>query len=160
MPRRPRKTRTYEDVTRLEGTEFYQLEDGVTFYLENIAVDSQIYLGDLVARFYNINEEQNPLFFKLLEDASQSIPEKTWHVAMRGNFFIDIEKNFYGTEGPHRTRLFFKTFSKPQVNHWIASLQLMAFYFNEEQMKAALLLAIANREFYVAPDDINKTITP
>lgn len=155
--RRKRRAKTIDDLTRLEGTEFLQTEDGITFYLEDVAVDKQIYMGDLLTKFYNFNEEQQPLVFKLLEDERQAIREKMWHVVMRGNFFLDIEQ---GREiaGPHCCRLWFRCFLPRKEVHWLASVQLEAFYFNEEQMKAELLRAMAEREFYMLPANRDKPV--
>lgn len=156
--RRPNRTKTFADVTRLEGTEFHQLENGITFYLEDTAVDRMMCCGDLLGRFYEFNEGQQPLHFGLIEDRTQSIPEKVWHVIMRGSFYMDIEQG-RELEGPHRCRLWFRTcFAQHKQNHWIASLQLMAFYFNEQQMKDALLAAMTAKEFFMLPSNLDKPI--
>lgn len=161
---KPKPPKTFADVQQLKGNEYYQTEDGIAFRTESTEVDAMVTLGDLLAKFYRFNEEQPPLAFRLKEDESQAIREKVYLVAMRGNFFIDIEKGS-DTEGPHRCRLWFKTFSKDPVtkistNYWLASLQLMGFYFNEEQMKEALLTAIAAQEFFMLPENVEIGIVP
>jgi len=115
-------------------------------------------MGDLLAKFYRINEDQQPLGFKLVEDDRQAIREKFWYAVMRGNFFIRIEQH-QSTEGPHRCELWFKCFSPPKDAHWIASCQLMGFFFNEEEMKIATLQAISQREFFMLPSNRDKPIT-
>lgn len=156
---KPRKPKTYADVAKLQGTEYHLDEaTSVVFYTEDIVVDAMICVGNLLGKFYRINEEQNPLVFTLLEDKSQAIPEKVWHVVWRGNFFMDIEQ---GPElgGPHRCRLWFKSFTTKQ-NHWLATLQVMGFFFNEAEMRGYVLHSVAAQDFYMLPDNRDKSIIP
>ena len=157
--RGPRKQKTIYDLTKLEGTEYYQLDDGVTFRLEDTGVDAMIYMGDLLGKFYRINEGQNPLVMRLIDEPSQLIRgEKIYQLVMRGNFYMDVEQ---GSElgGPHRCRLWFRSFTTKQ-NHWIATLQVMAFYFNLDEMKAYICHSIDQHEFYMLPENRDKPIIP
>jgi hypothetical protein len=118
-----------------------------------------IFLGELLAKFYRLNEEQQPLVFQFIEDPRQAIPEKVWYAVMRGSFFIEIIEG-RNKPGPHQTKLWFRTFSHPQKSHWIATLQLMAFYFNEAEVREALLKAVADREFFMTEQNRERMITP
>jgi hypothetical protein len=157
MPRRPRKPKTFYDVTHLTGKEYYQLEDGVTFRLEDTAVDKMIYMGDLLGKFYRINKEQNPLVFHLIDEPSQLIRgEKIYQVIMRGNFYMVVEKG-HELGGPHRCCLWFQAFSTKQ-NYWIASLQIMAFFFNADEVKTYICNAVNQQEFFMLPENRDKPI--
>jgi hypothetical protein len=116
--------------------------------------------GDLLNKFYYLNHEQQPLVWMLEEDRAQAIAEKLWLGVFRGSFHVRIILNHHDKTGPHRCELWFRTFSQPPKNHWIASLQLMAFYYNEEQMKSALLEAIEKREFFILPRNVDVPIMP
>lgn len=156
---KPRRAKTYEEVAKLQGTEYFLDEaQGIVFYTEDIAVDAMICAGDLLGKFYRINEEQSPLVFMLLEDKSQAIPEKIWQVVWRGNFYMDIEQGS-SLAGPHRCRLWFKSFTTKQ-NHWIATLQVMAFYFNEAEMRGYIIHSVVNRELFMTPETRDKPIIP
>lgn len=161
---KPRQPKTIADLRRLDGTEYYQNEEGITFRTESTHMDAMVTLGDLMAKFYRFNEEQSPLVFSLQEDKSQAVREKIYWVVMRGSFYCDIEKG-RDIEGPHCCRLWYKTFYKDPTsglgtNYWLASLQLMGFYFNEEQMKVAFLAAVAAQEFFMLPENVDIGIVP
>lgn len=156
--RRPRKLKTIDDLTRLEGTEYYQLPDGVTFYTADIAVDAQITLGDLLAKFYRINRGQKPLAVRLQEDTSRSITEKIYLIVWRGNFHMEVDKG-RETIGPHCCKLWFRSFSTKQP-HWIATLQVMAFYFNEEEIVADIKKAMNDKTFFMLPQNHDRPIMP
>jgi hypothetical protein len=160
MPRRKheRKQKTFGEVAAMTGTDFYQCSNGITFYLEDIAMDSMIYLGELLAKFYRINEDQPPLVLTLLDDPRQAIPEKVWYAVMRGNFYIEVIEG-RSKSGPHQTKLWFKSFTDKKT-HWIATLQTMAFFFNENEIREGLLKSIAAREFFMLPANRDKAIVP
>lgn len=153
-----RREVTIHDLTTLVGTEYFQTGEGITFYTEDKEVDELITIGDLMEKFYKINRSQMPLAFVLMEDKSQSIIEKVWQIVMRGSFYIVSEQN-KSTEGPHPTKLYFRSFSKPIINHWIASVQIMAFFFNEKQMREAIISAIKQKEFSYLPENEKRAIT-
>lgn len=157
--RRPRRKKTLADVVALQGTEYWQDERGITLSLVDTMQDQMIYLGDLLGKFYRINEGQNPLVFTLMDDKAQAIPEKVWYAVMRGNFYIEIIINTRSTPGPHQTKLWFKSFTTKET-FWIASLQLEAFYYNETEMQEALIKAIEAREFFMTEKEREKAIVP
>lgn len=157
MAKRSKRAKTIDDLTTLTGTEYYQTEEGITFSLVDCSEDQMISMGELMKKFYRINLTQPPLAFVLQEDRSQAIFEKIYHVVMRGNFYMDIEKN-QATEGPHRCRLWFRSFSPPKQAYWIASTQIMAFFFNEKEMKEAVIAAIKAKEFYMLPSNEDKPV--
>jgi hypothetical protein len=157
--RRPKRQKTYAEVCELQSNEFWLSEDtGIVLYFEDTMVGQQIYLGELLAKFYRINEDQPPLVFQFMENTNAPFPEKTWYAIMRGNFFIEIIEG-HRKEGPHQTKLWFQTFTD-RKSHWIASLQLVVFYFNETQVREALLKAIAEKEFYMTPENRDRAIIP
>src|SRR6266487_1788672 len=85
--RRPKRQKTYAEVCELEGNEFFLSEStGIVLYFEDEMVGQQIYLGELLAKFYNINEDQPPLVLRFIENPYAPLPEKTWYAVMRGNF--------------------------------------------------------------------------
>lgn len=115
-------------------------------------------LGELLNKFYAANEDLAPIAWDLISDGAASIAVKDWYAVMYRGWHVRIVKGSE-TEGPHQTQLWFKTpgiTSEPKPI-WIASLQLMGFYFNSDQMKEALLLAITNKEFYISDSDRDST---
>lgn len=109
-------------------------------------------MGDLLAKFYRINEGQNPLVLRLMDEPSNLIRgEKIWQIVMRGNFYIRIESN-KETHGPHPTQLWFQSFGEKK-NYWLASMQVMAFFFNEEEIKAAIITGVDQKEFFMLPQN-------
>jgi hypothetical protein len=153
-----RRRKTFEEVSAMNGTDFYQCDNGITFYLVDTEMEQMIYMAELLQKFYRINEDQPPLVIQLMDNKWQPFPEKTWYMVMRGNFYIEVIKN-QATEGPHQTKLWFKSFTDKKV-YWIATLQTMAFFYNEQQIKESLLKAISEREFYMLPANRDKGIVP
>jgi hypothetical protein len=64
------------------------------------------------------------------------------------------------SHGPHRCRLWFRSFTPPIQTYWVASVQLMAFYFNEEEIRNAIKLAVDQREFFMLPANRDVLIQP
>lgn len=149
---RKRRVKTFDDVTTLTGKEYYQDEEGVTFRVEDTAYDHMITMGELLAKFYRINEGQPPLVMHLIDEPSRLIRgEKIWQIVMRGNFYIIIESN-QSHGGPHPTKLWFQTFGDKK-NYWLASMQAMAFFFNEEQMRQVIMTGVDTKEFFMLPEN-------
>jgi hypothetical protein len=147
---RKRRPKTFADVTNLVGNEYYQDPEGVTFRVEDTAYDHMITMGELLAKFYRLNEGQRPLVMRLIDEPSRLIRgEKIWQVIMRGNFYLLIESN-QSHGGPHPTKLWFQTFGDKK-NYWLASMQTMAFFFNEDQMREAIMVGVDSKEFFMLP---------
>lgn len=149
--RSPNRQKTFQEVSQLEGTEYYlDTDSGVAFRTEDESYNRMITMGELLAKFYRINRQQKPLVAVLVDEPSNLIHgEKIWQMVMRGNFYVVIEQN-QSISGPHPAKLWFQTFvTKKSI--WLASMQVMAFYFNEEQMVAAIRQAVDSREFYMLP---------
>lgn len=155
---RKRKPKTFEEVSAMTGTDFYQCSNGITFYWINPDMENQITVGDLVAKFYRINDGQNPLVLTCINAPYSPLPEKTWYAVMRGNFFIEIIEG-RNKEGPHQTKLWFKSFTTKQT-FWIATLQTMAFFYNENEIKEAILKAVGEKEFYIYPPNKDRGLVP
>lgn len=153
--RKPKRRKTLQEVLELKPNEIWVDENtGIVLYLES---PLRLWTGsELIAKFYLINEELNPISFIMVQDVGQAWGEKDWYAIMYGGWHIRICKGSE-TGGPHQTQLWFK--SSSMGPHWIASLQLMGFYFNEEEMKASLLSAIANKEFFMSDEDRDRTLT-
>jgi hypothetical protein len=148
--KRPRRPKTLADVTKLEGTEYYQDPEGFTFRVEDSAYDQMKTMGELLAKCYKINEGQRPLVMRLIDEPSNLIRgEKIWQVILRGNYYCIIESN-QSTGGPHPCKLWFQTFGDKK-NYWLASMQIMAFFFNEEHIRQAIMDGIDKREFFMLP---------
>lgn len=157
---RPRRIKTIADLERLEGKEFYQTADGIAFRTEDISVDAMIRMDELLERFYRFNADQPPLVFRLIDDPAPVVRgAKLWQGIYRGNFYMDIDQGV-DSHGPHCCRLWFKCFSLLKASHWIATLQVMAFFFNEEEIKAYVSDAIYNQKFFMLPENRNKPIIP
>lgn len=155
----PRRRKTYEEVSRLEGTEYYQTPDNITFRTEDVGYDRMISMGDLLEKFYRINEEQPPLVVVLVDEPSRLIRgDKIYQVVMRGNFYIIIEPN-QSTSGPHRCMLWFKSFTDKK-QHWLASCQMMAFFFNEAEVRQQIIELTAKKEFFMLPQNLDIPILP
>jgi hypothetical protein len=153
--RRPKRQKTYEEVCRLEPNDLlFNEETGIVIRMEP---DRLWPLGELLQKFYSINEGLKPIAFKLVEDDAQSIKEKIWYAVMYAGWHIRIEQGSE-TGGPHQCQLWYKSMSM-RKNFWVATVQLMAFYFNEDEMCVALLLAIDNKEFFMTDEDRDKCIT-
>lgn len=155
--RQPRRPKTFADVSTLEGNEYLQIDNGVTFRVEDTAYDQMITMGDLLARFYRINEGQRPLVMMLIDEPSKLIRgEKIWQIIMRGNFYILIESN-KETHGPHPARLWFQSFGD-RKNYWLASMQVMAFFFNEEEVRQGIMTGVDTKEFFMLPQNADVPI--
>ena len=115
-------------------------------------------LGELINKFYQANEGLDPIAWEQVEDQGSTLKIKDWYAVMYRGWHIRIVKG-YATEGPHQTQLWFKTpgMTCPPKNIWVATLQLMGFYYNSDELKANLLQAIANREFFMSDDDRDST---
>lgn len=156
---RKRKQKTFEQICELSGTEFdLNIDTGVVLSLEDKELKHATFT-ELLAKFYRLNYRQSPLAFVLIEDMGQAIREKIWQIVMRGNFYMDIEKG-PDSSGPHRVRLWFRTFRKPNVNYWLASYQAMGFFFNEVEMKQQVKQATDKKEFFMLPQNAEVIIQP
>jgi hypothetical protein len=158
--RSPNRQKTLEEVSQLEGTEYHlDTDSGVAFRTEDESYNRMITMGELIAKFYRLNRQQKPLVAIIIDEPSKLIHgEKIWQVIMRGNFYIVIEQN-QSISGPHPARLWFQTFVTKK-NIWLASMQIMAFFFNEEQMVAAIRQAVDGREFFMLPANYEVPINP
>lgn len=157
--RRPNRQKTIEDLTRLEGNEYYQTPDGITLRLEDIGYNHMITMSQLLAKFYRINEGQRPLVIHLTEEPGSIIQgDKIYQIVMRGNFYLRIEPN-KERFGPHRCQLWFKSFTDKK-QHWLASCQLMAFFFNEKEIDQAIRTAVDQKEFFMLPQNADIPILP
>jgi hypothetical protein len=155
-PSRPRKPKTLEQVCAPAPNEFhFDFNTGIYLTLEPVRLWT---LGELLNKFYDANHELNPIAWEQVEDHASSITEKDWYAIMYRGWHIRIIKG-YATEGPHQTQLWFKTpgMTCPPRSIWIATLQLMGFFFNSDEIKANLLAAIANREFFMSDSDRDST---
>jgi hypothetical protein len=158
LHRRPNRQKTFWEISQLQGTEYYLNDEGIVFYLMDEVEDRMVSIGDLLTKFYTLNEEQQPLVFRLIDDKDAPLRgEKLWQIVFRGSFIVEIESG-HEKQGPHRCRLYFKSFSQNKA-HWIATLQLMAFFYNEEQMKNALLESVSKQEFFMLPQNKERPIT-
>lgn len=155
---KPRKPLTIEKLTTLTDSEYFQNNEGVTFSVEDKAMENLITIKDLIAKFYRIQKGLNPIAFKLITENRESIPEKVWIIVMYGNFHLDIYSN-KSHSGPHPLRLWFKSFTTKDA-HWIASCQIEAFFFNEKEMREAVRQAIIQKSFVTPEHMKNNTIIP
>lgn len=167
--KRKSKVVTYENATSLKPNQYASSDEheGIAFELYEAIEDQQITIKELVEKFYRIilpekgikrSEVVKPVLFKLMEDAYSSLPEKYWFCIFRGNFFINIYAHD-GKHGPHTAQLWFKSFTTKKA-FWIATLQIVAFFFNEEQMLTELLKCIEQKEWFYPESDANRSIIP
>lgn len=158
MPkRRPNRQKTFAEVSKLEPEDTYLDEEtGFYLYLDN-SPTLKTY-EQMLAGFYRANEELDPIAFVLTEDGSSAFNVKDWYAVMYRGWHIRIVKGDQ-TPGPHQCQLWYKSGTEKK-NHWIATLQLMAFFFNEEEVKAALLKAIAEKEFYLSDRERKTQLQP
>lgn len=99
--------------------------------------------------FYRANGDvEKPITFTQVEDLGSAIHSKDWYAVMYRGWHIRI---FQGPSlpGPHSAQLWYKSGTEKK-NHWIATVQLMGFYYNEEEMLAALMQAIKDKEFFLS----------
>lgn len=157
IERGPNRVKTLAEVLELKEGEFTVDEQtGIALSLEHKAMDEMVYMGDLLNKFYNRNEDQMPLVMILIDEPNPVVAgSKMYQVVMRASFFLKIEAG-RDRSGPHRTVLYFRNFSKPIVTTEIAAVQLMAFFFNETEMRDALIKAVTDREFFMLP--VNRDI--
>lgn len=155
-PRRPRRRKTLEEVLQLKDDEIWVDENtGIVLYMEPIL---RLWTGrELIDKFYDFNKDLQPITFQLVTDEGHAWAEKDWYAIMYWGWHIRIIKGS-DTEGPHQTQLWFKSTSLRKA-FWIASLQLMGFFYNEEEMKTNLLLAIDQKEFFMTDEDRDMTLT-
>lgn len=152
-----RRKKTYEEIIAFGPNDlFFNEETGIVLRMEPAPL-SLWPLGELLQKFYQANQDLRPIAWELVDDPQQAIAEKNWYAVMYRGWHIRIVIG-RETSGPHRCELWFKSTSM-RKNIWVATLQLMAFFYNGDEMLAALLQAIANREFFMSDDDRDKCIT-
>lgn len=157
MARRKRKQKTIDQICVWSADDLF-LNEETGFYLYMEPAPTRLWpMGDLLNRFYEINEDLNPIAFKLVEDLAQSISGKDWYAVFYASWHVRIVEG-RSKSGPHQTQLWFKSQSM-RKNFWIATLQLEAFYYNEQEMLAALLEAVKTRAFYISDTDRDICIT-
>lgn len=154
--RRPKRIKTLEEILELKEDEIWvDPETGIVLILEDNTL-RYFSCGELLIKFYERNKDLFPIIFQLVSDLGQAWAEKDWYAIMYGGWHIRIIKG-PSTEGPHQTQLWFK--SQSMGPQWIASLQLMAFFYNEIEVKTNLLKSIEDREFFMSDEDKEKSIT-
>jgi hypothetical protein len=138
---------------------------GVVMELHEKKADQMITLGDLVEKFYRIHlptdthdERLNPIAFRLIDENRESISDKAWYGVFYGGFYVYIARA-HKLHGPHVAQLWFKSFTT-KLAWWVATLQLVAFYFNENEMREALMSCIERKEWYVSSNEAKKAIVP
>lgn len=153
----PRKPKTFADLlAKHDPNEIYFNPDtGIQLIMEDNA--PALAFGELLMKFYRANEGLNPIMFQLIEEPNAAIAQKDWYAIFYRAWHIRIVQGS-SIAGPHQTQLWFKSESLKK-NFWVATLQLMAFFFNEGEMRAALLAAIEAREFYMSDKDRDIVIT-
>jgi hypothetical protein len=157
--RKPRKRKSFEELTALADHELSLSSEGIVMQLEDKDQAPKITYLELVKKFYRINRTLHPVATKLESDFSGAFIEKIWYVVWYGSFHMDISIGSE-TAGPHRCRLWFRTFTKPVDYHWLAAAQLMAFFFNEKEIKEGAKTIIKNKEFYILPQNEQIEIQP
>lgn len=153
---RPRKPKTLEQICAPAPNEFhFDYQTGIFLTLEPARLWT---IGELLNKFYEANHDLQPIAWSLVDDQASSVKVADWYAVMYRGWHIRVIRGSE-TEGPHQTQLWFKTpgMTCAPKNIWIASLQLMGYYFNSDQMKEALLAAIAGREFYLSDQDRDTT---
>lgn len=155
--RRKRKPKTLEQVLELEENELHVNPDtGIVLYMENTQQRLWTW-SELLHRFYEMNHDLMPIAFALVADGAQSWAEKDWYAILYGRWHIRIVKGSE-TEGPHQCQLWLKSESMNQA-FWIASLQLMGFFYNEEEMKTNLMEEIKQKNFFMTDEERDRTLT-
>lgn len=154
---KPRRQKTLAEVLASEPNEIWCDENtGIYLVLEPARLWT---LGELLEKFYQANRGLKPIAWQMVEDIGSAIKTKDWYAVMYRGWHIRVVAGSNKTEGPHACQLWFKTpgISSPRKNIWIATLQLMGFFFNENEMKSNLLEAIKNKEFYMSDQDRDST---
>lgn len=164
MINKKRKEKIYERIT----------DKDIEFVTYDVMEDHRITIAELIEKFYRIHllqptkywgkkrsvlETVPPVVFMLQEDQEFQIIEKYWVAIFRGHFAVEIRKHEKEKDGPHIAKLWFQSFTDNK-RHWIATLQIVEFFYNEEAMKAALMKAVEEREWYVAPAEANRSVLP
>lgn len=169
--RKPKLPKTYEQVMALTGATYAASDEhtGIVFELVDESENQLIMVEELVEKFYRIilpekgikhSEIVNPVVLQLMEDPFATPgSSKYWFAIYRANFFVNIYMTPAGLKGPHTAQLWFKSFSTKQT-HWIATMQLMAYYFNETEMRAELNKCLIEREWFFTPQDAKRSIVP
>lgn len=160
MPKRKkfqRRIKTYEEVARPEkGEIWFDETTGLYLYVEPTM--PLITYGQLLDKFYVANEGLSPITFQMVDDGGSAITQKDWYAIMYRGWHLRI---FEGEEkpGPHSGRLWFKSSTMKRA-FWIATVQLMFFYYNEEEALAAILTAVREKEFFLSEKERNYAIYP
>lgn len=105
----------------------------------------------MLAGFYRANADLNPIAFEKVDDVGSAIATKDWYAVMYRGWHIRIISG-KETPGPHSVQLWYKSGTEKK-SFWVATLQLMAFFHNEEEVKEALLQTIRDQEFYISPKE-------
>lgn len=157
--RKPRRKKTIEE---LQPDNVYKIqEDGIAFAIESTEERlPPILFKDLLLKFYKINKGLKPITVQKGNSMQGPFVEPIWWLIMYGNFYLDVLKNETDMDGPHRCRLWFRTFDPPMQNHWLASAQLMAFFFNEKEIRNAAQELVKNKEFYMLPANEKIEVQP
>ncbi len=155
---KPRRRKTLQEILQPEPNEIW-CDENTGQYLVMEAARLWT-LGELLNKFYYIHRGGlKPIAWQLVEDTGAAIKTKDWYAVMYGGWHVRIVAGSNRTEGPHACQLWFKTpgITGPRKNLWIATLQLMGFYFNSEEMKTNLMAAIKAKEFYMSPQERDST---
>lgn len=154
----------------LKGKEYEHVDHpyviGTIMELHETRADQMVTLAELVEKFYTIHlassvhdERLNPISFRLMDDRSSAYAEKMWVAVFYGGFHVTIFRH-QRTEGPHTAQLWFRSHTPPHDQWWVATLQVMAFFFNEDQVKQELMECIQRKEWYVSTNEGKKAIIP
>jgi hypothetical protein len=119
-----------------------------------------VFLGDLLAKFYQHNYYEyapvQPIAVHMEAGETEGREEGWWFVYYH-RFLIHIEQHYSSKWGPHIARLLYKSEYAPRI-HWIATLQIQAFFFSEEELSLHLFSAIRHRRFFIAPFDAKRIV--
>ena len=166
---RPRRQKTYEEIMAPKPNDLHTTDQfGIVIELYDTIENKVMTIGELVAKFYRVHLKQeahedrlNPVAFKLVEDPRSTVTDtKYWVAAMYAGFHVNIYRG-PDTGGPHSAQLWYRSvYDHKRYPEWIATLQIMGFYFNEEEILNDLMRAIEEREFYISPTDKERGILP
>lgn len=115
-------------------------------------------LHDLLQKFYYHNHyDTTPVrpISTHLEVGTEM--EQGWYFFYYQRYYIFIEKHYQSSHGPHIARLQYKAQYANRA-HWIATLQIGAFFFSEEELLTHLYVAIRDRKFYITEQDGKRTV--
>lgn len=160
MPKRKkfqRRVKTYAEIIQPEKGEIYFNEETGIYLFTEPSMPLMTY-EQLLAKFYVANHELRPISFKLVNDGYGDFEQKDWYAIMYRSWHARIME---GEEkpGPHSCQLWFKS-SQMKKAFWIATVQLMFFFYNEEEAIESLLTAIREKEFYLSPKEKDYVIYP